>query len=94
MKHHNSGFLACLNNNYQVIEMEIRIGTREILKDMEKGIVEKVVLASNAPEKVKSVIRAAAEKHKISVEINGDELHLATSVGKPFPVASVAYHKK
>lgn len=74
--------------------MDFRIGTREIIKDMEKGVVERVVLASNAPEKIRSAIRSAAEKHKVPVEINGNELQLATSVGKPFPVASVAYYRK
>lgn len=73
--------------------MEFRIGTREILKDIESGKVEKVVIASNAPEKIKASIRNAADKNKVSVETDGDELHLATSVGKPFPVASVAYYK-
>ena len=74
--------------------MDFKIGTREILKDIASGKVEKVVLASNAPEKIKSLIRDSAEKNSVVIEINGDELHLATSIGKPFPVASVAYYKK
>lgn len=74
--------------------MEFRIGTREILKDIEKGIVEKVILASNAPEQIRQAVNSAAEKKKVPVESNGDEVQLATSIGKPFPVASVAYYKK
>lgn len=74
--------------------MEFRIGSREIIKDIEKGLVERVVIASNAPEKIKSMIQETAQKKKIKVEINGDETQLATSIGKPFPVASVAYLKK
>ena len=80
--------------NYKVMMMDFRIGTREILKDIEKGVVERVVIAANAPDSLKASIRAAAEKKNVPVEINGNELQLATSIGKPFPVASVAYHRK
>lgn len=74
--------------------MNFIIGEREILKEIEKGNVEKIVLAINAPEKIKQKIIESAKKKSIGVEVNGDEIQLATSIGKPFPVSSVAYCKK
>lgn len=71
--------------------MNFKIGEKEILKAIESGSAEKVVIAKNAPERIMKKLSEAAKKKNIEVEINGDETQLATSLGKPFPVSSVAY---
>ncbi|MEM7826719.1 MAG: ribosomal L7Ae/L30e/S12e/Gadd45 family protein [Candidatus Aenigmatarchaeota archaeon] len=73
--------------------MNFKIGTREIIKEMEKGLINKVVIASNAPENIKEKINEVANKNNVIIEIDGDERQLALKVGKPFPVACVGYYK-
>ncbi len=74
--------------------MNFKIGEKEILKEIEKDNVEKIVLARNAPVEIKNRITEAAGKKSIELEVNGDEIQLAMSIGKPFPVSSVAYCRK
>lgn len=75
------------------MEEDFIIGTREIMKAMEKGEIEKVIVASNAPEEIKQKLFDVAQKKNVTVEEDGDEIKLATKVGKPFPIAAVGYLK-
>ncbi|MCD6381982.1 MAG: ribosomal L7Ae/L30e/S12e/Gadd45 family protein [Candidatus Aenigmarchaeota archaeon] len=72
---------------------EFIIGTREVMKAIKDDKIERVVLASNAPESIKDMVKKIAEEKGIIVEEDGDELKLATKVGKPFPIATVGYLK-
>ncbi|MCD6092809.1 MAG: ribosomal L7Ae/L30e/S12e/Gadd45 family protein [Candidatus Aenigmarchaeota archaeon] len=74
--------------------MNFIIGTREIVKKIEKGLIEKVVIAENIPEKLKEKIETAAKKYNVKIETDGNERQLGTKIGKSFPVASVGYYKK
>ena len=56
--------------------------------------IEKVILANNAPENVVVNITESAKKNGVIIETAGNEIQLATSIGKPFPIASVGYYKK
>lgn len=73
--------------------MKFKIGTREIIKEIESGKIKRVVLASNSPEFIKNKINEIAKKYEIKIEFDGDEKQLGISVGKPFPVACVGYYE-
>jgi len=53
--------------------MNFIIGTREIVKKIEKGLIEKVVIAENIPEKLKEKIETAAKKYNVKIETDGNE---------------------
>jgi ribosomal protein L30E len=71
--------------------MKVIIGTREVIKGIEKNLVKRVVLASNAPDFIKNRIIEIASKSSIPIEFDGDEKELGIRVGKPFPVACAGY---
>jgi len=74
--------------------MEVVVGTREVLKSISQGKVEKVFLASNAPSKIRERVTQAAKAAQVEiVAFEGSELELGTKFGKPFPVACAAILK-
>jgi len=76
-------------------EQTFLIGTKEIIKKMEKGLIERVVIANNIPQQLREKINVTAKEKDVKVEeFNGNVAQLGTKVGKPFPVASVGYYKK
>jgi len=68
--------------------MEAIIGTREVLKAIERGEVKKVIIASNAPDWIREKLEKAAKEKGVEIEhFSGDEERLGTRFGKPFPIA-------
>ena len=63
------------------------IGFRQVKKALKNGLLERVLVAGNAPSFIKNEFKDA-EKFK------GDSIKLGTYVGKPFPVAVVGVTKK
>ncbi|MBN2420697.1 ribosomal L7Ae/L30e/S12e/Gadd45 family protein [Candidatus Woesearchaeota archaeon] len=70
------------------------VGTDRTLKELKKGNIKSIFVASNCPENLKSEIETNArmEKSEISVlEINNEELGVV--VKKPFAVSVVSLLK-
>ncbi len=62
------------------------VGEKEVRMGVEKGIVKKIIFASNCPDFIKSKF----ENVNIEKEIfNGDEEELGTYLGRAFPIAIV-----
>jgi len=75
-------------------ERKVIIGARSVIKAMERGEVERVLIASNAPDWIKEKVIESAKKAKVKVEIfKGNELRLGIKVGRPFPIACVGFRK-
>ncbi len=73
--------------------MDIVVGTREVMKMASEDKIAKIVVASNAPKNIKEKVFNLCKEKNIEFEEDGDEIKLATKVGKPFPVATVGYLK-
>jgi large subunit ribosomal protein L30e len=68
-------------------ENKIIIGYRECLKYIRREIPEVVIVAKNAPEKVKKVIFNS----NVKVEIfEGSSKDLGTICGRPHPITTIA----
>jgi len=62
-------------------------GYREVIKFIRNNKVEIVILANNAPEKVKKMILNS----NVPVEIfNGGSKEIGTICGKPYPISVIA----
>lgn len=62
---------------------EFVIGAREIGRDVEKGRIKKVFVASNCPQGIVKKFFSAE-----IIRFSGDQRELAARLGKPFPVAA------
>lgn len=68
-------------------ETENIIGIKEIVKDIKAGQIKKVIVAKNCPDFLIERIQKAG---KVEIEkYEGDQIQLATKLGKPFPIAVV-----
>ena len=66
------------------------IGYRESIKFIKMNSPKMIVLARNAPKKIKEEIAHNAELSKVKVEIfEGSSVELGTICGKPFPVMTL-----
>jgi len=66
-------------------ETEYVIGIKDIIKNVKAGKIKKVLVAKNCPTFLLEKLKSAG-----SVEIetfDGDQVQLATKLGKPFPIA-------
>ena len=74
---------------------KIIIGTRVVTKALKAGNVERVILASNAPENVRKDLEHYCKLAGKTVEsFNGTGKQLGVFLGKPFSVAALAIVSK
>ncbi len=67
------------------------IGSKETLKNM--GEIEKVILASNSPDKIVKKIQDNVEDAEL-IEFQGNNRELGSICGKPFNVTTVGIKEK
>ncbi|MEM4222261.1 MAG: ribosomal L7Ae/L30e/S12e/Gadd45 family protein [archaeon] len=64
---------------------KIEIGTKFVLKNADKGKIEKVILSNNLPENLKNKVKEKCIKNKIEItEANLSGMKLGHSCGKAF----------
>jgi len=71
------------------------IGTKEVLKSIRNGKIEKIFLASNCPEEIQKDIKHYAQLSNIEiVKFDGTGKQLGVFCGKPFPIAVLGIRGK
>jgi large subunit ribosomal protein L30e len=68
-------------------ENKIIIGYRECLKYIRNNVPETVIIAKNAPERIKKIILNSNVKIEI---FEGSSKDLGTICGKPHPITTIA----
>lgn len=74
----------------KIPEKKGTVGTREIIKAAKDGKVKYIVIAKNCPE---FLIDRLKDTNTRIERFDGDELQLATKLGKPFPIAMVGFEE-